>query len=94
MPRVSACGLGRIITPLLKMVVVFSEIVEKKCKFIQFVAIFWLLKLGRSLANFESMKQLLDILKMKNTLSKQQFNSISWKTIKSMYYTKSTKPIV
>jgi hypothetical protein len=52
----SACGLVGVKTPSLKMVVVFSEVVEKKCKFIQFVAIFWLLKLGRSLANFKNMK--------------------------------------
>jgi hypothetical protein len=56
MPRMSDCGLVRVRTPLLKMVVVFSEIIEKKCKFIQFVAIFWLLTLGRTLENFESMK--------------------------------------
>jgi hypothetical protein len=73
MPRMNDCGLVRVRTPLLKMVVVFNEIVEKKCKFIQFVAIFWFLKLGQSLENFENMKQLLNILKVKNTLSKQQF---------------------
>jgi hypothetical protein len=67
----SVCGLVGVKTPSLKLVVVFSKVVEKKCKFIQFVAIFWLLKLGQSLANFKSMKQFFDLLKVKNTLSKQ-----------------------
>jgi hypothetical protein len=37
-----------------KMVVDFGETNETKCKFIQFVAIFWLLKLNQPLTNFES----------------------------------------
>jgi hypothetical protein len=44
------------------MVVNYSEVREKKRKFIQFVAIFWLLKLGGPLTSFESMKELFDIL--------------------------------
>jgi hypothetical protein len=36
--------------------VVSSEATEKKHNFIQFVAIFWLLKLGQPLTKFESMK--------------------------------------
>jgi hypothetical protein len=45
-----------------KMVASYSEVSEKKHKFIQFVAIFWLLKLGRPLIDFENMKELFDIL--------------------------------
>jgi hypothetical protein len=58
------------------MVVNFNEANEKKRKFIQFVAIFWFLKLGRTLTDFESMKQLFDILKVKNTPFKHWFDSI------------------
>jgi hypothetical protein len=46
---------------------IFSGAIEKKCKFIQFVAIFWFLKLGQPFG--ESVKQLFDILKVKNHFS-------------------------
>jgi hypothetical protein len=45
-----------------KMVDTYNETSEKKHKFIQFVAIFWLLKLGRPLIDFENMKEFFDIL--------------------------------
>ncbi len=44
------------------MVDSYNEASEKKHKFIQFVVIFWLLKLGWPLTNFENMKELFDIL--------------------------------
>jgi hypothetical protein len=49
------------------MVVVFNEAIEKKCKFIQFVAIFWFLRLGQPFG--ESVKRLFVILKVKNHFS-------------------------
>jgi len=52
------------------MVASSSEANEKKPKFVQFVAIFWLLKLDKPLIDFESMKELFDILKVKITLCK------------------------
>ncbi len=39
-----------------KMVDVFGEVVKQKFKFIQFIVIFQLLKLGQLLTNFKSMK--------------------------------------
>jgi len=55
---------------VVEMVVSSSEVSEKKPKFVQFVPIFWLLKLGKPLIDFESMKELFDILKVKITLCK------------------------
>jgi len=52
------------------MVAGFNEVSEKKPKFIQFVAIFWLLKLGQPLIDFESMKKLFVILTVKIILCK------------------------
>jgi hypothetical protein len=69
-----------------EMVVGFSETNEKKCKFIQFVAIFWFLKLGRPLTNFESMKKLFDILKVKNIPCKHWFDSTGWHMAKNMHW--------
>ncbi len=49
---------------IVEMVANSSEASEKKPKFVQFVAIFLLLKLGKPLIDFESMKELFDILKV------------------------------
>jgi hypothetical protein len=49
------------------MVCVGEVVVENKCKFTQFIAIFWLLNLGQPLIDFEKMKQLFGFLKVKNT---------------------------
>ncbi len=59
---------------IVEMVASFSETSEKKPKFVQFVAIFQLLKLGKPLIDFE----LFNILKVKITLCKHQSNSIGW----------------
>jgi hypothetical protein len=53
-----------------EMVASSSEASEKKPKFVQFVAIFWLLKFSQPLIDFESMKELFDILKVKIILCK------------------------
>jgi len=46
------------------MAVVGGVVGEKKKKFIQFFAIFWLLKQGCFVTNFETMKLLFEFLKM------------------------------
>ncbi len=38
------------------MMVIFNEVIKKKHDFIQFVAMFWHMKLGKLLTNFENMK--------------------------------------
>jgi hypothetical protein len=43
---------------------------EKKKQCIQFVAIFWLLKQGHPMTNFEAMKLLFEFFKVKHTLKK------------------------
>jgi hypothetical protein len=43
---------------------------RKKRKFIQFVTIFWLLKQGHHVTNFEAMKLLFEFSKVKHTLKK------------------------
>ncbi len=53
---------NRVLNIVVKMVVNYNEVNAKKREFIQFVAIFWLLKLGRPLIDFENMKKLFDIL--------------------------------
>jgi hypothetical protein len=62
---------------IVEMVVGSSEASEKKCKLIQFVANFWLLKLGQPLTYFENMKDCFDILKVKNILHRHWSNSTS-----------------
>ncbi len=39
---------------------------EKKWKFLNFVVIFWFLKFGQPIVDFESMRMLFDFLKVKN----------------------------
>jgi hypothetical protein len=52
------------------MFVVEDVVGKEKRKFIQFVAIFWLLKQGRPMTNFEAMKLLFEFLKVKHTPKK------------------------
>jgi len=75
-PRMSSCGHARVKILLLNWWLALVKLL-KKCKFIQFVAIFWLLKLGRPLTYFENMKEPFNILKVKNTSHKHWFNSTS-----------------
>ncbi len=59
---------------------------EKKWKFLQFVALFWLLKLDRPMTNFESMKMLFDFLKVENMLHKHLHDSSSWEMVETMHH--------
>jgi hypothetical protein len=53
-----------------KMMASYGETNEKNHKVIQFMTIFWLLKLGWPLKYFGSMKELFDILKVNFFLCK------------------------
>ncbi len=68
-----------------KMVCVGGVATNTQPKFIQFVAIFWLLKLGCPLTNFEKMKQLFEFLKVKNTPHKRWFDSTSYQMDETMH---------
>jgi hypothetical protein len=57
------------------MVCVGGVVIDNKCKFIQFVVIFWILKLGWPFIDFEKMKELFEFSKVKNTPYKHWFNS-------------------
>ncbi len=58
---------------------------ENKQKFLQFVAIFWLLKLDQPMTNFESMKMLFDFLKVENMPHKHEHDSSSWEMVEMMH---------
>jgi hypothetical protein len=63
---------------IVKMVCVGGTAIHNKCKFIQFVVIFWILKLGRPFIDFEEMKELFEFFKVKSTPHKHWSNSINW----------------
>jgi hypothetical protein len=52
--------------------------VEKKNKYVQFVAIWHLLQQGYSMTNFESFKVLFQFLKLENYLQKHWFDTTRW----------------
>jgi len=66
------CSRGKDIVA--NMVVVGDVVGEKKRKFIQFVAILWLLKQGCFVTNFEAMKLLFEFLEVMH-IPKKHWNN-------------------
>jgi hypothetical protein len=67
------------------MVAMGDVVGEKKMKFIQFVAIFWLSKQGHTMIDFEAMNLLFEFLKVKHTLKKHWSDSVGWEITKFMH---------
>jgi hypothetical protein len=65
-----ACLPLKVEISIANMVCVQGLVGEKKWKFLKFVVIFWCLKLGQPIVDFESMKMLFDFLKVKNMFCK------------------------
>ncbi len=63
-----ACLPLKVEISIANMVCVGGLVNEKKWKFLKFVVIFWFLKLGQLIVDFESMKMLFEFLKVKNML--------------------------
>jgi len=66
MPRMISCGLTKVELLLLKLWLFLMKLLKRSTSSF-FFAIFWFLKLSQLLTNFESIKQLFDILKVSNT---------------------------
>jgi hypothetical protein len=57
------------------MIILGDVVGERKKKFIQFVAIFWLLKQGCTMIDFEAMKLLFEFLKVTHIPKKHWSNN-------------------
>ncbi len=62
-----------------------GEIGGKKNKKVQFVVVFYLLKEGRPLINYESLKDLFCFFKIKNMPRKHWFDNVGWEMVESIH---------
>jgi hypothetical protein len=62
-----------------------GEIGEKKNKKVQFVVVFYLLREGCPLTNYESLKDLFCFLKIKNMPKKHWFDNLRWEMVESIH---------
>ncbi len=63
----------------------FGEIREKKNKKVMFVVVFYLLQEGCPLTDYESLKDLLCFLKIKNMPKKHWFDNLGWEMVESIH---------
>ncbi len=63
-----------------------GEIGEKKNKKVQFAIVFYLLREGRPLTNYESFKDLFYFFKIKNMPMKHWFDNLGWKMEENIHY--------
>jgi hypothetical protein len=62
-----------------------GEIREKKNKKVKFVVVFYLLREGHPLTNYESFKDLFYFLKIKNMPRKHWFDNLSWEMVENIH---------
>jgi hypothetical protein len=62
-----------------------GEIGEKKNKKVQFAIVFYLLREGRPLTNYESLKDLFYFFKIKNMARKHWFDNLGWEMVESIH---------